>query len=176
MAKKKRPLLAALRLLPMMGIMTIAKKVGQSEKLMRMMTRRMRSPKQKQKAFANYQATANDVFVCTYSKSGTNWTMQIAHQIAHYGEAEFDNIYDEIPWPDMSMPIELAQLDDPRPLQQSATDQRVIKTHLESDYVPYHPDAKYIVVIRDPKDVFVSSYFFGQGVTLQPILELPHFM
>jgi Sulfotransferase domain len=28
------------------------------------------------------------------------------------------------------------------------------------DVAPYSPDARYISVIRDPKDVFVSSYFF----------------
>ena len=37
---------------------------------------------------------------------------------------------------------------------------RVIKTHFDWDLIPYSPEARYIAVIRDPKDVFVSSYFF----------------
>ena len=37
---------------------------------------------------------------------------------------------------------------------------RVIKTHFRWEDVPYSPEAKYIIVIRDPKDVFVSSYHF----------------
>ncbi len=163
--ERKWPSLSELRMIPMMGILTIAKKLGQSDKLMQMMTRRMQAPKQKRQAFAGYQPTAHDVFVCTYAKSGTNWTMQIAHQIAHYGEATFDNIYDLIPWPDMPMPaMDKAKLDDKRPQEHAPTGLRVIKTHLDSDYVPYTPDAKYIVVVRDPKDVFVSSYHFGKGI------------
>jgi hypothetical protein len=44
--------------------------------------------------------------------------------------------------------------------QASPEARRVIKTHFAWEDVPYAPDAKYIVVIRDPKDVFVSSYHF----------------
>ena len=43
---------------------------------------------------------------------------------------------------------------------------RVIKTHFNWDLVPYSPDARYIAVIRDPKDVFVSSYFSGTASTV----------
>ena len=160
---KKNPFFVRLSLLPFLGITTIANKLGQSEKLMHMMNKRTLSPKQKRKAFANYQPTNHDVFVCTYSKSGTNWTMQIAHQIAHYGEAKFDNIYDVIPWPDTQMPA-MAKLNERRLQKRAPTGLRVIKTHLESDYVPYTTEAKYIVIIRDPKDVFVSSYYFGKDI------------
>jgi hypothetical protein len=37
---------------------------------------------------------------------------------------------------------------------------RIIKTHLNWERLPYSEEAHYIAVIRDPKDVFVSSYFF----------------
>jgi len=37
---------------------------------------------------------------------------------------------------------------------------RIIKTHLNWELLPYSKEARYIAVIRDPKDVFVSSYFF----------------
>jgi aryl sulfotransferase len=37
---------------------------------------------------------------------------------------------------------------------------RVIKSHFNWDLLPYSEDARYIMVIRDPKDIFVSSYFF----------------
>ena len=35
----------------------------------------------------DYVPTEHDVFVCSYFKSGTNWTMQIATQIAYRGRA-----------------------------------------------------------------------------------------
>ena len=37
---------------------------------------------------------------------------------------------------------------------------RIIKTHLNWERLPYSEEAHYIAVIRDPKDVSVSSYFF----------------
>ena len=162
--EKKRPLFAEMGMSFFFGIAAIASKMGQSERLMQMITRQIQSPARKRKAFANYQPGAHDVFICTYAKSGTNWAMQIAQQIAYYGEAEFEHIHDLIPWPDIPMPIPIVRLDDSRAWQLAPTNLRVIKTHLESEYVPYSLPAKYILVLRDPKDVFVSSFYFGQGL------------
>ena len=50
---------------------------------------------------AGYVPVPSDVFICSYFKSGTNWTMQIAVQIAFRGRAEFEHIHDLVPWPDM---------------------------------------------------------------------------
>ena len=114
------------------------------------------------KAFDNYIPTEQDVFVCSYFKSGTNWMMQVAHQIANRGEGEFDDILDVIPWADCPAPDTTISLADPRPVQLSKTGLRVIKTHARADYVPYNDKARYICVVRDPKDVVVSGhYFFG---------------
>lgn len=52
----------------------------------------------------------------------------------------------------------------------SPTGLRVIKTHLAWDRIPYSPDARYICVIRDPKDVFVSSYFFVRDLLFGPMM------
>jgi hypothetical protein len=124
----------------------------------------MRSTEKMKEAFAGYTPTKHDVFVCTYAKSGTYWTMQIAHQIAHYGEAEFEHVHDVIPWPDVFMPSAVT-LEDTRPQENSPTGLRVIKTHLDSQYIPYNPDAKYIIVVRDPKEAFVSSYHFARALS-----------
>ena len=40
----------------------------------------------------------------------------------------------------------------------------MIKTHLNWELIPYSESARYIAVIRDPKDVFVSSYFFFKAI------------
>jgi hypothetical protein len=115
--------------------------------------------------FRRYVPTPHDVIVMTYPKSGTNWMMQIAHQLIHHGRGEYEHIHDVIPWPDVeTMPGFMRHY--AIPLEQhtawrSAPERmRVIKTHFGWDLIPYSPDARYIAVIRDPKDVFVSSYFF----------------
>ncbi len=120
-------------------------------------------------AFDGYTPAASDVLVCSYFKSGTHWMMQIAHQIVHRGRGQYDSIYDVIPWNEGPNPRLGLPLDDPRPLQLSPTGLRVIKTHAAAGYVPYNEDAKYICVVRDPKDVFVSSYHFIASAMLGPL-------
>jgi sulfotransferase family protein len=149
-------------LMPKIGRMWLQYKTGRHKEMIYAFNRTFKTPAQKRAAFAGYLPTANDVFICTYAKSGTYWAMQIALQISHYGEAEFENVHDLIPWPDVYMP-KAVSLEDPGPQQMAPTGLRVIKTHLEADYVPYSPAAKYIVVVRDPKEVFVSSYYFAKA-------------
>ena len=42
----------------------------------------------------------------TYAKSGTNWMMQIAHQLIYHGNGEYDHLHEIVPWPDTTiMPL-----------------------------------------------------------------------
>jgi hypothetical protein len=111
-----------------------------------------------------YTPSGHDVFVATYPKSGTNWMMQIAHQLLSHGQGEFEHIHCVVPWPDTAAMGPLRNyaipLDDPSVWRASPEHKRVIKTHFDWELLPYAEDARYIMVIRDPKDVFVSSYFF----------------
>ena len=161
--QKSLALLRAPMVLIMFSAMWIAAKLGFTRQTFTMLGRGMQSPRTKARAFKGYQPTSHDVFVCIPAKSGTNWTMQIAYQIAHYGQGTFDHIHDVVPWPEAPWST-IVSLDDPSTYEHAPTGLRVIKTHLESQYVPYSPDAKYIVVIRDPKEMFVSSYFFSAGM------------
>jgi hypothetical protein len=69
-----------------------------------------------------------------------------------------------VAWPDVKLMGPMINyaipLEDPSVWMASPEHKRVIKTHFDFDWLPYSPDARYIIVIRDPKDVFVSSYFF----------------
>lgn len=108
--------------------------------------------------FGDYTPTANDVIVATLFRSGTNWMLQTALQIAHRGTAEYDYMFDVIPWPEFVLQAAI-KLDEPVP--PSPTGLRVIKTHLEAPHVPFNSEARYITVIRDPKDHLVSTYYFA---------------
>jgi hypothetical protein len=127
------------------------------------------------KVFAGYEPTASDVFVSTFAKSGTNWMMQIAHQVAFRGSGDYAHIHDVVSWPDMNRskrrPISVS-LDDQRVQNASPTGLRVIKTHLAARYLPYDESARYLVVVRDPKEILVSSYHFTRGVA-GPLMPPP---
>ena len=157
--QRKRPL-------PMVAMnlaLKAAKRVGLAKPLIARLMGRMMSEKVKQQAFAGYSPDEHDVFVATFAKSGTNWMMQIAQQIAHHGAAEFDHIHERVPWPDgPAGPV--GDLRDPRFAEESPTGLRVIKTHLDAAHVPYSDAAVYLSVIRDPKEVLVSSYYFLGGL------------
>jgi hypothetical protein len=120
------------------------------------------------RAFVSYTPSAQDIFVCTYAKSGTNWMMQLAHQIAFHGAGEYEHIHDVVAWPEMkilkSVPLESTLIQ-----KASPEHKRVIKTHLAAKYVPYSEAAQYLTVVRDPKEVFVSSYHFCLG-TYGPLM------
>ena len=115
--------------------------------------------------FRGYAPGPQDVFVMTYAKSGTNWMMQIAHQLIYHGKGEYRHLHEIVPWPDTTiMPLFMKKyaipLEEATHWKQSPEQKRVIKTHYNWDLLPYSPDARYIAVIRDPKDVFVSNYVF----------------
>jgi hypothetical protein len=120
---------------------------------------------------SDYVPAPTDVLICSYFKSGTNWTMQIAVQIAFRGRAEFEHIHDLVPWPDMRPDMQYAvPLEDDGPRRAAPTGLRVIKTHLALGPVPFSPVARYICVVRDPKDVFVSGYHFSRAVVFGPAM------
>lgn len=120
---------------------------------------------------ASFAPTQHDVVVASFFKSGTNWTMQTALQIAWRGGADFEHIHDLVPWLEwpqhrlsFCVPItdELWQF--------SPTQLRVIKTHLPIGKIEYNRFGRYVWVVRDPKSVFVSSYYFLRSLIFGPLM------
>ncbi len=120
-------------------------------------------------SFADYEPTPHDVIVSAYYKSGTNWTMQITHLIANRGQAEFEHVHDVIPWPDGMKGYSL-DLQHDIVWQNAPTKLRVIKSHLPLNLIPFRDTARYIGVVRDPKEVFVSGYYFGRDTFFGPLI------
>ena len=90
---------------------------------------------------------SDDVFIVSYPKSGNTWTrFLIANLLYPDKSPDFRNINEIIPDPEALSKRHLAKMARPR----------IIKTH---QY--FHPSYRKIVfVVRDPRDVAVSLYYF----------------
>lgn len=116
-----------------------------------------------QNPFRNYTPDEHDVFVATYPKSGTNWMLHLVYQLLSGGNEAFDHIHSVVAWPEEPTTGYSIPLSDDSCWKASPEQKRLIKTHLNWELLPYNKNAKYILIIRDPKDVFVSGYYFFKG-------------
>jgi aryl sulfotransferase len=101
----------------------------------------------------DFRFRPDDVVIATYAKAGTTWTQQIVAQLIFRGRAGID-VASLSPWLDLRVPpkeVKLAALEAQR-------HRRFIKTHLPVDALVFSPDAKYIYVGRDGRDVVWSLY------------------
>lgn len=95
----------------------------------------------------------DDIVIATYAKSGTTWTQQIIAQLLFNGSDDLP-VADMSPWLDLRVPpAEVKQA-----LLEAQTHRRFIKTHLPVDALVYSPQAKYIYLGRDGRDVVWSMY------------------
>ena len=104
--------------------------------------------------------SADDVFIATFPKSGTTWMQQICHGLRSGGDMAFKEVSWVAPWLQRGHMFGI----DSRIAQQYAP--RVFKTHLP--YAHVNKGARYIHVIRDPKDVLVSFYGFLSHGLIDP--------
>ncbi|CAF0733146.1 unnamed protein product [Adineta steineri] len=95
----------------------------------------------------------SDIFIATIPKSGTTWMQTIVYALLMNGRAFDDDINDykaRNPFLEMDGQQAIESMQRPG----------AIKTHLIFNYLPYNSNAKYINVIRNPKDVCVSFHRF----------------
>lgn len=95
----------------------------------------------------------NDIIIASYAKSGTTWLQQIVAQLIWNGEEDLD-VAGMSPWLDLRVPpkeIKLPEVD-------AQTHRRFIKTHLPVDALVFSPQAKYLYIARDGRDVVWSLY------------------
>lgn len=100
----------------------------------------------------DFEVREGDIIISTSYKSGTTWMQTIVGNLIFHETGMPAPIGELLPWLDMRLFPE----QDMKELLASQTHQRFIKTHLPLDGLPYHEEVKYIVVGRDPRDVFMS--------------------
>lgn len=102
-----------------------------------------------------YRAEPGDLFVATYPKCGTTWAQYILYLLVNGGQAlaageSLTNVF-----PHLEEVGEEPVRRLPKP--------RLIKTHLPFERTPWHAEARYIFVARNPFDCAVSFYHHTRG-------------
>jgi aryl sulfotransferase len=95
----------------------------------------------------------DDIVIATYAKSGTTWTQQIVAQMLFGGDPELA-VAELSPWLDLRVPEKAVKLE----AVAAQTHRRVLKTHLPVDALVFSPQAKYLYIARDGRDVVWSMY------------------
>lgn len=95
----------------------------------------------------------DDIVIATYPKSGTTWIQQIVGQLIFNG-SENINVAEMSPWIDFPFPSPEEKLT----AVESQTHRRFLKTHLPANALVFSPQAKYIYIGRDGRDIVWSLY------------------
>jgi len=95
----------------------------------------------------------DDIVIGTYAKSGTTWMQQIVSQLLFNGEEGLE-VAEMSPWLDLRVPPKEVKL----PAVAAQTHRRFVKTHLPVDALVFSPEAKYLYIGRDGRDVLWSMY------------------
>lgn len=101
----------------------------------------------------DFRFRPDDIIIATYAKSGTTWTQQMIAQMLFGGDPDL-SVAEMSPWLDLRVPPKEIKL----PLVEAQTHRRFIKTHLPVDALVFSPQAKYIYIGRDGRDVVWSLY------------------
>ena len=101
-----------------------------------------------------YQPRDDDIIITTSYKAGTTFTQTILMSLIHGSVSNLTDLEQLSPWIDarpvpLSLPEIYADLE-------SRTRQRFLKSHLPLDGLPYFDNVTYLIVARDPRDVFMS--------------------
>lgn len=115
--------------------------------------REMQSHHFDSRVWNDFKFRDDDIIVSTYAKSGTTWMQQIISQLIFNGEEGLP-VADMSPWLDLRVPPAEVKFE----ALEKQNHRRFIKTHLPVDALVYSPQAKYIYIGRDGRDVLWSMY------------------
>ncbi len=103
----------------------------------------------------DYRAEPGDIIISTYPKCGTTWVQYIVYLLFHGAEPlrDGESLGDAIPHLEEVGAEVVTHKSTPR----------ILKTHFTREMTPYHPEARYIVVARNPFDCAVSFFHHTRG-------------
>ncbi|XP_038065347.1 sulfotransferase 1C2-like [Patiria miniata] len=135
----------------------------------------------------SFEVRADDCWIISYPKAGTTWVQEIVFCAMHDGnlqEVNKTHTKMQVPFLEHSMPEEIRRLKNLPPTHRIADEMpspRVIKSHLPGQLLPlqiWTKKAKIVYVIRNPKDLMVSYFYFenllnlnGAGLPFEEYLE-----
>ncbi|NNK79775.1 MAG: sulfotransferase domain-containing protein [Litoreibacter sp.] len=108
----------------------------------------------------------NDIIVSTAYKCGTTWTQTIVLHLI-FQDLEFRQLSEFSPW----IEFRRNELQKIKETVANQTHRRCLKSHVPADAVPYSPDARYVVVGRDARDVFMSMWNHYSNYTEEAYAE-----
>lgn len=99
---------------------------------------------------ARFGHADSDIYISTFSKSGTTWAQIILYQLTTAGDMGFDHLFDISPWVWYAAVREVQPAVTPAP--------RLLKSH--DDYRRFRRGhrGRFVFVLRDGRDVCVSLY------------------
>ncbi|XP_047465876.1 sulfotransferase 2A1-like [Mugil cephalus] len=115
-------------------------------------------PPRSLKFYEEFTFRPDDIIIVTYPKSGTTWMQEILPLIISRGDTtsiETLPNWDRVPWLEEQRAVVLNLDERPSP--------RLFATHFQYNMMPpsfFEAKPKVIYVMRNPKDVFTSSFHF----------------
>lgn len=101
----------------------------------------------------DFQSRSDDIFICTPPKCGTTWTQAICAMLI-FGSAKHGKNPNELsPWID----AKFEPLKEYLEKVEAQSHRRFFKTHTPLDGIPYVDSCTYLVVVRDPRDAYLSG-------------------
>lgn len=126
-------------------------------------------------------ARKEDIFIVSYPRSGSTWTQEIVWQILHDGKVDERRLDERMPFVEglivgiKSYPYTVTDAESAVKMFTSFPEPRVFKTHLSYHLIPKGLDEankpRYIYVVRNPRDVFVSIYHHRRNMPY--LVEFP---
>jgi aryl sulfotransferase len=116
-------------------------------------TREMQNHHMDSTIWNDFKFRDDDIIISTYAKAGTTWVQQIVAQLLFNGQEGLE-VAEMSPWLDLRVPPK----DEKLPAVEAQEHRRFLKTHLPVDALVFSPQAKYLYIGRDGRDIVWSFY------------------